>query len=512
MQSRRYGFTEQKSNRLGYVSLVVIAICVALISLALSENYIDYDSITRSLMGYNWYQHPFLITAANPVSSVFGPLQCYLGAIPAALGIHPDLGLRLVSYAFSIVTLVYAGKLAGLLFGERAGLFAMVFIMLYSLWIRGAAIANSEAIAGALFIGGLYYLCLWLREQEIRHAFVAGALFAFLTATRYEFWLLIPPTILYALFLKRATLRKSALSAVVLVGVSGLFAVFWLAGNYYDSGDPLKFIHGAGIIRLNKQMIEHAIAERGFLGNLIYNLLFLPGVTILSLGALATGAVVFLRRRHFEKSSTRLLLLVVVVYVVYHIITFVYPAKTVNLARYTYAFGLLVAILGSGGLLALQEKVSARVFKITFTTGILLMLGQNIIYAQFATPGADPMTERLRALSPISKMPQDVTDAVSFARKWLAEGEELTIDYRYSPERLLYLKLYEWKDRITTKWPESFAETAQVDTSSNMLYLLHQKSPYQRDKLSWTSTGEVMIAGVRFEKVFTAGDYVFIRP
>ncbi len=480
-------------------------------ALILSENYIDYDSITRSLMGYNWYQHPFLITAANPVSSVFGPLQCYLGAIPAALGIHPDIGLRLVSYAFSMMTLIYAGKLAGLLFGERAGLYAMVFIMLYSLWIRGAAIANSEAIAGALFIGGLYYLCLWLRDQEIRHAFEAGALFAFLTATRYEFWLLIPPAILYALYLKRATLRNSALSAVVLVAVSGVFAVFWLAGNYYSSGDPLTFIHGAGIIRLNKQMISNAIAERGFLGNMIYNLLFLPGVTMLSLGALATGAVVFLRRRHFEKSSTRLLLFVVVVYVFYHIITFVYPAKTINLARYTYAFGLLVAILGSGGLLAFQKKVSAKIFRITFTTGILLMLGQNVIYAHFAAPGADPMTERLRALSPISKAPQDVTDAVSFARKWLNDGGELTIDYRYSRERMLYLKLYAWRDKIATVWPQQFTTSEQGDSTIRMLYLLHRKSPYQRNEVSWTSTGEVMIADVRFGKVFSAGDYVFIR-
>ena len=103
------------------------------------------------------------------------------------------------------------------------------------------SIAMSEAVFFACLMAVLYFSVRFGQEQGWGAAMGAGVACGLGTLTRYEAWFLIPFVAAY--FAWRAK-RRRWLVAAAFAALASLGPAYWLAHNWWLSGDPLEFFRG----------------------------------------------------------------------------------------------------------------------------------------------------------------------------------------------------------------------------------------------------------------------------
>lgn len=153
--------------------------------------------------------------------------------------------------------------LAGVLFylavrltfdSRAAGLAAVGALALNPNILYLQAIPMNEA---AMYAGacGMLLATVWFRRTQSVWAVAAAGMFSIAASlSRYEGWILIPLVTIY--FLVAAEQRR--LRAALVFGlIASLAPVYWLANNYYFSGDALDFYRGPySAIAINQRALD----------------------------------------------------------------------------------------------------------------------------------------------------------------------------------------------------------------------------------------------------------------
>lgn len=103
------------------------------------------------------------------------------------------------------------------------------------------SIPMSECVFFASLMALLYCTVRFRQTQGLGAAAGAGAAALLATLSRYEGWVLLPFTALYLVFAAR---RRRWQAALLFSAIAGIGPLYWLAHNWYLTGDPLWFLTG----------------------------------------------------------------------------------------------------------------------------------------------------------------------------------------------------------------------------------------------------------------------------
>jgi hypothetical protein len=436
--------------------LVLLAFLINGVALALSHNYLDGDTHTRTFMALQWLKHPFFIYIPNDVTWVFGPLHCYLNAAALSVWNNALITTRLVSMILTSLTIWPLYHSVRIVFSERAAFYSALFCCFCTLFIHPAAIAASEGINLFFIFTAIYFFLQYRASSGWRDLLLsAGAILA-ATMMRYDSWPLTSMLALLLLihaFMEAGKPDVSAKGAAIIKALAfGLishgFILMWLLAQWIVFKDPLHMM----AIEADAPEIAKHMSQVGLLGVVMYHLSFLPVVMFLSAPVAFVASVVgFYRGVKSRQFSVFFWLLAVMV--VYYLLTFVISLSRYPLARFTTIPAVIFLCFSGVGMVYVLERwpIFRRVIPVLALITILVPIGLGF----FSHPSENAIAEKLRAISPVTNPPTYYFDFVDDCRKTLASGNRLLLDARNYNHRLLYLDLYQYRDQIDYYWPST---------------------------------------------------------
>lgn len=438
--------------------LVLLAFVINGVALALSHNYLDGDTHTRTFMALQWLKHPFFIYIPNDVTWVFGPLHCYLNAAALSVWNNPIITTRLLSMILTSLTILPLYHSVRIAFGERAAFYSALFCCFCTLFIHPAAIAASEGINLLFIFTAIYFFLLYRVSAGWRDLLLSAVAILAATMMRYDSWpltsMLAFLLLIYA-FMETGKINASAGSAAIVKAlafglVSHGFIMMWLLAQWAVYGNPLYMM----AINAEAPEIAKHMSQVGLLGVVMYHLSFLPVVMLLCAPvAFAASVVGFYRSMKSRQFSVFFWLFAVMV--AYYLLTFVISLSRYPLARFTTIPTVIFLCFSGMGFVFAMDLLPPvwrrRVIRVLALITILFPIGLGF----FSHPSENLIAEKLRAISPVTNPPTYYFEFVDDCRKALAGGGRLLLDERNYNHRLLYLDLYQYRDRIDYYWPST---------------------------------------------------------
>jgi 4-amino-4-deoxy-L-arabinose transferase-like glycosyltransferase len=420
---------------------IISSITIYFIYFLVSTTY-GYDTITRALMGAQWLENPFLITHCTQVTWSFGPFQCYLNAISILITSDPNIGPRLFSTIFGILTVIPIYLISKELFDRRIARLTAAIFPFFTLFINLSVSGNSEPISAFFLLMTAYFLIRFSKTLVTSHILLAGLFMLIGTSTRYEVWLLIPFFTAFLLYRFWKTKQQKLLRGTgIFLLISIAFPILWMLGNHLGTGDYLNFIP--------REDRDNIVFMRGgsLLTEKLYRLVYFPTVLFVSLTPIvfliATYGIIKNRKGIFNSPVAWM----AIGYIIYYLTVFVILGTSILAARHINIAGLIMILFFGAGLSGIAARLSASKYRILKIMLIGSIFAIHIVLLPFNKP-SDGWAERLRALSPVVQDPDSADMAVVKLEEYIASGLKIFIDTRFYNDRLLYLKLYDLRQNI----------------------------------------------------------------
>ena len=452
-------------NKYGLFIPFTISLILYGVYFALSDTF-GYDTITRSLMGARWLQHPFYISGSNAITWTFGPLHCYLNALSIIIFKDPNWGPRLFSTLFGFMTIFPLYFIVKEIFGQKEAFYSSLPFPFFTLYMNLSVSGNSESLSGFFLLSSIFFAILFSKTPKFSYSLFAGLAMMLSCATRYEVWLFIP---IIGLFLFKNYLiskdRRFLQGCLLFVALSVAFPVSWILGNYYQNGNLLGFIpredHDAVIMMHGSSRIFDSL----------YKLAYLPAVLFLSLSPMIFLIAVWGFWQHKKNIISNLVAWGFLTYLTYYLAAFVVLRTSILAARHINLPGLFLLVFLGPGLVALEERFQKRKIGISKITILATMLVLQAVLIPFNKP-SEGWAERLRAISPVVQEPDYVNGAVSSLTNSATKGSSIFLDAKHYDQRILYLRLYKYWDNIEAYYgsPDSFV-TAVIESDRDILVI-----------------------------------------
>jgi len=492
-------------------ALVLLAFLINGVALALSHNYLDGDTHTRTFMALQWLKHPFFIYIPNDVTWVFCPLHCYLNAAALSVWNNALITTRLVSMILTSLTILPLYHSVRMVFGERAALYSALFCCFCTLFIHPAAIAASEGINLLFIFTAIYFFLRYRASSGWRDLLLsAGAILA-ATMMRYDSW---PLTSMLALLLlihsfietRRPGLssKGAAITKVLAFGlVSHGFILMWLLAQWIVFADPLHMM----AIEADAPEIAKHMSQVGILGVVMYHLSFLPVVMFMCAPVAFVPSVLGFYRS-VKSRQFNVFFWLISVMVAYYLLTFVISLSRYPLARFTTIPAVLFLCYSGVGVSYLLDRYFMRARRRLIPLFIAATILVPIGLAFFSHPSEDAIAEKLRAISPLTNPPAYYFDFVDDCRETLADGSRLLLDTRNYNHRLLYLDLYQYRDQIDYYWPSTDSLLRFIG-AAHPPFVVRTDYPRPEKPIFDTANGSATItaAGVKYHLLARRGIY-----
>lgn len=277
-----------RASALPIVGLLAAGLAARLAALPFAATA-DPDAVARVMIAREWLADPHLIT-----HGVWGPLHFYLLAAVIWLTGDPVLGPIGLNIVLSVATAGILYAFTRREFSREASLLVAAAYLFYPVAFRNSLQSLAETLF--VFLAGIAVLLLPVSggPGAWRRALAAGAFLTLAGAVRYEGWVLIP--LLGLLMLKQRGPLVAFLSTAL------AFPLFWLAGNYLHSGDPLYSMH----FSTNWQMTLEGANEGLNAGEVLRRLTFFPAALLFGLTPVVAllsvaGAIAAVREGHVTR-------------------------------------------------------------------------------------------------------------------------------------------------------------------------------------------------------------------
>jgi hypothetical protein len=234
----------QKDKQFGIALLIGLSLRLLAIPFSMTN---EADAITRIFITQNWMSNPEIITWG-----VWGPLHTYLIAGILYVWNDPVYAPVVLNCLFSAAVAIPLYLLVKREWNETSALFTACFYLAYPVAFRYGLVALSE-VPYIFFIALAMLQLSYARDENgnWKHALLAGIFVTLAGSLRYEAWGLTP-------FLG-LLLWKKWKSMLVFLSAASIFPIFWMAGNYLQTGDPLYSINWAVnwnlVISLNNERL-----------------------------------------------------------------------------------------------------------------------------------------------------------------------------------------------------------------------------------------------------------------
>lgn len=450
-------------------------------SFLLSRNY-DGDSIIRTVMGADWLRDPFLITHANPVTWVFGPLHYYLIGLSLLIWDNLWHSPRLVSLILGTLTIIPFYYLTELKFGKRIAVYATSFFCLYTLHVRYSAVATSEAAYLFFLIVSIFLFFRLKVTGRIRFLLLSAVFLNLATMMRYDAVLFVPVLGVLLLVNQDAKLRfeltaNNLRKAILFAFLSLAFIVIWMVGDFRFNHDAFYSISTVQAEHLT--LIKDNIARRGYLLNTLYNLLFWPAVIVLSF----TPAIFILALIGLFESAVRLrhvdfLILFLAVYILYAYQSTL-GESLAPFARYSIILGVILLPFAGVGLSCLVASIAEKKARLlTFLTFFSMVISFAIMIP-FSIPGKPYLRGKMSSVSPVTFLPYYVEELITWVNENVSPSDKIVLDSQAHESILIkfYSKLSD--QQVKMRW-ENDDELMRFIQRHKPKYLLY--SPYGKVK------------------------------
>ncbi|MCJ7508057.1 MAG: glycosyltransferase family 39 protein [candidate division Zixibacteria bacterium] len=507
-----------KKDKVEVLLVLAVSLGTSLLSFCFSKNYIDGDAITRTVMAIKWLEHPFYISAANKVSWVFGPLHCYLNALGLFIWNNPLYSPRLVSLIFSCAAVVPFYFLVKKFFPNKGALLASLSFSLISLRLQSSAIAVSEGINIFFVLSAIYYFFRYKEDRKLKYIFICAFFINLACMMRYDSWLLIP--LLGILLLLKGDLKENfsgfgftfqAMKIfLIFLILSSFFPISWMVGNYLKNDDALYFLHVAEV--LNAKQFNLNVINRNYLGNLAYNLIFLPAVWFLSASPFIFILSIIGLIGCLFKNKGQGLYLILLAYILLFLYQFVFSGKMFPIARYTIIQGTLLLSFSSFGFALISQRLNKFNSRLLLGGFLLSILVSLFLITFLGKPETQGFRQKLYSISPLTQHPKYITEIIDF----LKEKDDLLLDSRYFMDRLLVLYLYPKKDGVYSEWSSSAELISFIKRHKPSYIVYSDRNPYLRNEFRFVLGREkLVIDSSTYKTIFERKEYrIFelVRP
>jgi len=411
------------------VALLALALAARLPAYRVNENWLG-DAIPRTDLAQQWAAAPHWISSYADGAAQFGPLHLYVVGAALKLGVPRPRAGPLTSLVFGTLTVLPLAALSRRLFGRTAAVWSAVALAFWGLHIQMSTTGASEALA--LFLT-LWALALF-DAGRTRPLVASGLVLTLAGAVRYDLWLLVP--LLSLLALLHGKDRRAAFGRAVAFGLScAPFPAVWLYGNWKAMGDPLYPIHY--VESFHREWLVEGVRLWGQTVFRTQNLMFWPGVAVLTLGPLVAGAGVggmiwaFRARR-----DVRWLLWTAWAPVAYFTVRSAVLLDFQPLARFTVGQVALLLPFLQPGAEQILRGLSPRAARAAVAVGAASLVAVTGWLAWYTYDARTEPAHSLLPLSPLSRNPPEVRAAVALFDAQRLEGWEMVLvdadpaDYR----------------------------------------------------------------------------------
>ncbi len=504
-------------EKLQIFGLFLIVLIIRVVAFIFSKNY-TWDSVERVILAQRWLENPFLITDAKlPQQHTIMPI--YLVGIGMGIWNNPLITPRFVNLIIGSLTIFPFFLLVKLLFDKRTAIYSALFFSFFTLHVRSSVIASSEAPFIFFLLFSLFFLFKFKSSGKIA-GLICSALFLNLACmTRYNGWMYIP--LLCLLLpkdledLKNTFLLKGKTKYHILIfaGISLVFPVSWMIGNYMAFGDPLYPIHISTdyTLELIEQSFLRVDGLKEAFGFRFYYLAFWPAVVFLSMtpviAIFSFSGVIYsiYRRKHLS-----LILLSGAIYLWF---TYKIMTKTfILMPRFTMDPSILVlpfAVIGMDKFLSHLDRAWRRLLAGLIALGIITSLF-FIIWA--SKRDATTLGSRLSEISPVSRLATFQEDIISFLNDNTGPEDRVVIDHdsKYAENEIMFYSDLDMKQFIAGfenfQSREKFSGILISERPKYVIYSTNGHLPGIWD----TSSGDAVEGkyGLSFKLVYTADPYL----
>lgn len=248
------------------------------------------DTAVRVWLGWDWADDPFLIT-----NGIWGPLHFYLIGTFMKFWADPVWAPLVLHVAIGSLLPIIVYQLSLELFGSRRSALAAGLIFAFYPAAIAVSLGARVETPFMLFFGlGLIGLVrAWRPDGRLSHAVFAGFMVTLASMLRYEAWMLLP-------FLTLLLVHRPKLAAAF-VATAIFHPVFWMIGNYLESGNPLysimatsTWVEDATAHAPDTQLVPGLGRVARLIGNTAVEMT-LPAALLV-----AAGVILSLRRRRVE--------------------------------------------------------------------------------------------------------------------------------------------------------------------------------------------------------------------
>jgi 4-amino-4-deoxy-L-arabinose transferase-like glycosyltransferase len=215
-----------KVDRIFWIA-VAVGLIIRLLVIPLSTTD-EADAVTRIFIAQDWMDNPGIITYG-----IWGPLQTYLIAASLFIWNNAVYAPAVMNCLFSAATAIPLYYFVKREWNENAALFTACLYLVYPVAFRYGLVALSDV--PFIFFIALTLLFLSLARDQNgtwKHAVLAGLTLTMAGALRYEAWGLTP-------FFGLVLWKKWKKEMLLFYFTAALFPIFWMTGNYFQTGDPL---------------------------------------------------------------------------------------------------------------------------------------------------------------------------------------------------------------------------------------------------------------------------------
>ena len=482
-------------------------------SFLLSKNH-DGDSIIRTVMGADWLRDPFLITHANPVTWVFGPLHYYLIGLSLLIWDNLWHSPRLVSLILGTLTIIPFYYLIELKFGKRIAIYSTSFFCLYTLHVRYSAVATSEAAYLFFLIVSIFLFFRLKATGKISFLLFSAVFLNLASMMRYDAVLFVPILGVLLLVNQDAKLRfeltaNNLRKAILFAFVSLVFIVVWMVGDFRFNHDAFYSISTAQAEHLT--LIKDNLASRGHLLNTLYNLLFWPTTVFFSF----TPVVFLLTLIGLFKSTVRLkhvdfLILFWAVYSCYAYQS-TFGQSLAPFARYSTTFGVFLLPFAGVGLSSLVASIAQKKARLLTVFVFLSMAVCFGIMIPFGVPGKPHLPDKMSSVSPVTFLPYYVEELIAWVDENVTPSDIIILDSQAHESILIkfYSKLSDQQVKMRWENDDGLMQFIQRHRPKYLLY-----SPYGKIKRLFSLNPANSIQkekGLVFQLLFKTKNYHIYR-
>lgn len=358
---------------------------------------VSADEFARGLRALTWSQNPRFTPAADLIDA-WPPFEMYINGPMLLLVDNVLLAPRITVFVASCLLLVALFFLVRHLFNGLTAALAigLVAAQPWTIWLSGTPMLEMYFLA--CFVGGLYFITVWLHQQRRYYWLYAGLLFFLASGFHVQSWVLINLVNLFTCLFCYHFIRQGAASLVV-----RLFA-FWVLSNGYIIfwGIAEYAMTGQAFVILSSHTFYSLWFYDGYDVPAVEKLLYFPKIvwsTIPLLVWLFAGVGVVLGWRDTERLKLRLLPLLLggVTLLLASIFNLASGPPSAAPDRYVFLYLLLLAPYAAYGIYRLGLWgwwIERRPLAYLVTAIICLLVGgillQGIIASTEFPPGGMP--------------------------------------------------------------------------------------------------------------------------